>query len=390
MSFDTIINRFGTHCAKWDMMEPIFGVPADGGLAMWVADTDFRPPQVVLNKMQDMVDHGIFGYVKPDEEYHDAIAWWMKTRHDWQIDPSWIFTTTGLINAVALCLDTFSAPGDGVVLFTPVYHVFAKTIRAAGRRVVECPLVNTDGRYEMDFDAYDAMMTGSKTMVILCSPHNPGGRVWTRQELQGLADFCKRHDLLLISDDIHHDLVFPGHTHLPITNVDRSITDRTIILTAPSKTFNVAGLHTGNVIIEDDDLRAKFAARMAALGVAGNSFGQFAAMAAYSPQGAVWVDELVAYLDGNRRMFDAAIAEIPGLGSMTLDATYLAWVDFSGTGMTRQEFTTRVEQVAKIAANHGYTFGTGGEMYLRFNFGTQSSRVAEACDRLRAAFGDLQ
>ena len=389
MEFDKIIDRFGTDCAKWDLMEEIYGVPADGGLAMWVADTDFRAPQVVLDKMQALVDHGIFGYVRP-EEYLSSICWWMKTRHNWTVDPGWIFTTTGLINAVGLCLDTFSEPGDGVILFTPVYHVFAKNIRAAGRQVVECPMVNSNGRYEMDFDAYDAQMTGTERMVILCSPHNPGGCVWSRDELQKLGDFIKRHDLILISDEIHHDLVFPGHTHLPMTQADRSVVDRTIMLTAPSKTFNVAGLHSGNVIIEDDDLRERFAARMGALGVAGNTFGQFAASAAYSPEGAAWVDQLMPYLDNNRKMFDAAIAKIPGLESMPLQSTFLAWVDFSGTGMTTREFTERVEQVAKIAVNHGGPFGTGGEMFLRFNFGTQKSRVADACERLQSAFGDLQ
>lgn len=390
MDFDRIINRRGTDCTKWDRMEATYGVPAQDGLPMWVADTDFQAPRVVLDKMQALVDHGIFGYVDLDHDYHAAIAWWMKTRHDWHVDPAWIFTTTGLVNAVGLCLDTFTVPGDGVVLFTPVYHSFAKVIRAGGRRVVECPLVNTQGRYEMDFSAYDAMMTGSETMVILCSPHNPGGQVWSRSELQGLADFCKRHDLKLISDEIHHDLVYPGHRHMPMTEVDRSIVDRTMMLTAPSKTFNIAGLHTGNVIIEDGDLRAQFGARMDALSLAGNSVGQFAAAAAYSPDGAAWVDALMPYLDANRRMFDAAIAGIPGLASMALESTYLAWVDFTDTGMERQEFTRRVEQVAKIGVNHGPTFGTGGDAFLRFNLGTQRVRVAEACDRLRAAFGDLQ
>ncbi len=390
MDFDRIIDRTGKDSFKWDKMEAIYGVPATDGIPMWVADTDFQAPQVVLDKIQSLVDHGVFGYVDLNEGYHGAISWWMKTRHDWEVDPAWIFTTTGLVNAVGLCIDTFTKPDDGVVLFTPVYHSFAKVIRAAGRRVVECPLVNSDGRYEMDFDAYDAMMTGSETVVILCSPHNPGGRVWSRDELQGVADFCKRHDLKLISDEIHHDLVFPGNRHIPITNVDRSIVERTIMLTAPSKTFNVAGLHTGNVIIEDDDLRAVFAARMAALCLAGNSVGQSAAMAAYSPQGAVWADAQVTYLDHNRQMFDAAIADIPGLASMKLDSTFLAWVDFSGTGMSRQEFTNRVEQVAKIAVNHGTSFGTGGENFLRFNLGTQRARIKDACNRLRTAFGDLQ
>ena len=311
MSFDDLIDRHGTHCSKWDMMEQVYGVPREDGLAMWVADTDYRAPAPVLNKIRDMVEHGVFGYVNCDQPYKDAIRWWMRTRHDWAVDADAIFTTTGLVNGVGMCLDTFTEPGDGVVLFTPVYHAFAKVIRNAGREVVECLMVNNDGRYEMDFEAYDAQMTGKEKMVILCSPHNPGGRVWTQEELQAVADFAKRHDLLLLSDEIHHDLVYPGHTHIPMQNAAPEITDRLLMLTAPSKTFNIAGLHTGQVIIPDQELRGRFAKRMAALSLAPNSVGQLACAAAYSAEGAQWVDDQVAYLDENRRVFDSAIAEIP-------------------------------------------------------------------------------
>jgi cystathionine beta-lyase len=390
MDFDTLIDRRGTHCAKWDMMESLYGVSPDDGLAMWVADMDFAVPSVVTDKMRKMADHGVYGYVNCEAPYKDAIRWWMQNRHGWEVEPDAIFTTTGLVNGVGMCLDTFTKPGDGIVLFTPVYHAFAKVIRNAGREVVECLMTNTDGRYEMDFDAYDAQMTGKEKMVILCSPHNPGGRVWSQAELQAVADFAKRHDLILLSDEIHHDLVYPGHTHIPMQNAVPEVTERLLMLTAPSKTFNFAGLHTGQVIIPDPHLREQFQRRMLALALASNSAGQYATAAAYSPEGAKWADQLVAYLDGNRQVFDAAIEKIPGLSSMPLAATYLSWVDFSGTGMSREEFTKRVEQGARIAANHGTTFGTGGENFLRFNLGTQRSRIEEACARLAEAFSDLQ
>jgi len=389
MSFDDIIERRGTHCDKWDMMEARFGVPQDRGLAMWVADMDFRPPQVVLDAVQAQADHGVFGYFGDESEYRAAIKWWMETRHGWTIDPDHIFTTHGLVNGAALCIDTFTQPGDGVVLFTPVYHSFARVIKAGGRRVVECEMTLADGRYEMDFNAYDAQMDGSARMVILCSPHNPGGRVWNRAELQAVAAFAKRHELILVSDEIHHDLVMPGHTHIPMTALE-GIEDRLVMMTATTKTFNIAGAHVGNVIIADPDLREKFATRMTALGMSANSFGLFMATAAYSPEGAAWVDALVTYLDGNRKLFDAGVNAIPGMKSMPLEATYLAWVSFEDTGMERSEFTRRVEQVACIAANHGPTFGKGGENWLRFNIATPRSRVQEAIERLTAAFGDLQ
>ena len=387
--FDPIIDRKGTHCAKWDMMEPIYGVSPDDGLAMWVADMDFRPPQTVIDAVQAQVDLGIFGYFGDDSTYKAAIQRWMKTRHGWEVDPDAIFTTHGLVNGTALCVDTFTAPGDGVVLFTPVYHAFARVIKAAGRDVVECRMTNQDGRYLMDFDAYDAQMTGREKMVILCSPHNPGGRVWTREELEQVAEFARRHDLILVSDEIHHDLVMPGHKHLPMANIE-GIADRLVMMTSTNKTFNLSGAHTGNVIIEDANLRGRFAARMAGLGMSPNSFGLHMATAAYSPEGAEWVDALVAYLDENRRIFDAGINAIPGLHSMELESTYLSWVDFSGTGMERSEFTSRVEKTARIAANHGPTFGSGGEEFLRFNLATPRARVEEAVSRMKDAFSDLQ
>ena len=389
MNFDRPIDRRGTHSMKWDMMETLYGVSPDDGISMWVADMDFKPPQCVLDSVQAMQDHGVYGYFGDDTAYKDAICWWMKSRHGWDVDRAGIFTTHGLVNGTAMCVETFTAPGDGVVLFTPVYHAFAKVIKASGRQVVECELVNNAGRYEMDFDAYDAQMTGSETMVILCSPHNPGGRVWTKAELEGVAAFAKRHDLILVSDEIHHDLVFDGNTHIPMSKIE-GVADRLVMMTATTKTFNIAGSHSGNVIIENPDLRAKFGAKMMALGLSPNSFGLVMATAAYSPDGAAWVDQLVGYLAENKRLFDEGINAIPGLASMSLESTYLAWVDFSGTGMAAADFTNRVQSDAKIAVNHGPTFGKGGEEFLRFNIAAPRAVIEEAVERVQKAFADLQ
>ena len=389
MSFDEIVDRRGTHSVKWDAMEALYGVPADDGISMWVADMDFRPPQCISNAVAKMHEHGVYGYYGDDAPYREAICWWMKTRHGWEVDPAGIFTTHGLVNGTAMCVDAFTNPGEGVVLFTPVYHAFAKVISAAGRDVVECEMSNVNGRYELDFDAYDAQMTGNETMLVLCSPHNPSGRVWSKGELQAVAAFAKRHELILVSDEIHHDLVFDGHTHIPMAKI-AGIEDSLVIMTATTKTFNIAGSHSGNVIIADPDLRARFGARMMAMGLSPNSFGLFMAEAAYSPDGASWVDDLIQYLDGNRKVFDAGVNAIPSLKSMDMASTYLAWVDFANTGMSREEFTSRVQQNARIAANHGPTFGKGGESFLRFNFATPRARVIEAVERLQMAFGDLQ
>ena len=390
MNFDQLIDRRGSRSAKWDMMEKIYGVPADTGLAMWVADMEFRPPACVQQAVGKMAAHGVYGYFGDDTACLDAIRWWMRTRHGWEVDAGAIFSTHGLVNGFGICLDAFTATGDGIVLMTPVYHAFAKVIKAAGRNVVECPLKTVTGRHEMDFSAWDRQMTGRERLLVLCSPHNPGGRVWTADELQGVAAFCQRHDLLLISDEVHHDLVFPGQAHVPMPVAAPQIIDRLIMMTATTKTFNIAAAQIGNVIIPDAALRVRFANRMMALGISPNAFGMHMATAAYCAEGAAWVDALMAYLDENRRVFDAGVNAIPGLASMPLQATYLAWVDFSGTGMDRAEFTGRVEKTAGIATNHGYTFGAGGETFLRFNIGAPRAQIIEAVRRLQQAFGDLQ
>ena len=390
MTFDTPINRVGSHCVKWDSMQSLYGLSPDEGLAMWVADMEFRPPQVVQQALERMVAHGVYGYFGDDSAYRASIQWWMKSRHGWQFEADSIFTTHGLVNGTALCIDAFTAPGDGVILLTPVYHAFSRIIKAAGREVVECPLVLQDGVAQLDIAGWDARMTGREKLLILCSPHNPGGRVWTVEELRAVADFCRRHDLILISDEIHHDLVFPGQSHTVMANAVPEIADRLVMMTATTKTFNIAGAHIGNVIISDPVLHKAFANKINAMGISPNSFGMHMATAAYSPEGAAWVDDLMRYLEGNRRLFDEGIAAIPGLRSTPLEATYLAWVDFSGTGMTPAEVVDRVETVAKIATNHGASFGTGGEAFLRFNLACPRAQVAEAVDRLAGAFADLQ
>ena len=390
MDFDEVIDRRGTHSSKWDTMEELYGVSPDSGLSMWVADMDFRAPKIIQEKLHGINSHGIYGYYGDYKEYNNSIKWWMKNRHNWEIDTSWIFTTHGLVNGTGLCIDAFTKPGDGIILFTPVYYQFSNLVEAARRKVVECPLKLIDNHYHFDFVAYERNLSGDEKMVILCSPHNPGGRVWTKNELQEVAKFAKKHDLVLVSDEIHHDLVYPNksHTVMPIANP--SVCDRLVMMTATTKTFNIAGAHSGNVIIPNPNLRQKFSQRIKALGISPNSFGLFMATAAYSPEGAQWLDELLHYIDGNRVIFDKEVNKIPGLSSMPLEGTYLAWVDFSGTGMEEEEFIYRVQEKAKIAVNHGSTFGTGGEKFLRFNLATPRTLVVEATKRLTDAFSDLQ
>ncbi|UWQ37566.1 PatB family C-S lyase [Leisingera aquaemixtae] len=390
MDFDTIIDRCGTHSSKWDKMETLFGVSPQDGLAMWTADSDYQTAPCVIKAVKKAAEHGVFGYSWQHPEYLQAVQWWMKTRHSWDIQTDWVLTTQGLGNAIALSLDVWSRPGDGVVIFSPVYHEFAHKVNKAGRTVTECPLARDGDTYNLDLDDAQARLNGSEKLLLWCSPQNPSGRVWTPEELRAVAAFAKRNDLILVSDEIHHDLVYPGSTFVPMDAAAPDARARTVTLTAASKTFNIAGQRTGNMIIPDPELRAAMRQRLNTLDYDPSALGVAMITAAYSPEGAEWVDAQIAHLEGNRKLFDDAVNALPGLKSLPLQSTYLAWVDFSGTGMSREEFIKRLRKDAKIATSPGDGFGTGGEFMERFNLATQRARVEDACRRLTSAFSDLQ
>ncbi|WP_027244936.1 MalY/PatB family protein [Leisingera daeponensis] len=390
MDFDTIIDRRGTRSSKWDKMETLFGVSPQDGLAMWTADSDYQTAPCVIEAVKKAAEHGVFGYSWQHPEYLQAVQWWMKTRHSWDIETDWVLTTQGLGNAIALSLDVWSRPGDGVVIFSPVYHEFAHKVNKAGRTVTECPLARDGDTYNLDLDDAQSRLNGTEKLLLWCSPQNPSGRVWTPEELRAVAAFAQRNDLILVSDEIHHDLVYPGSTFVPMDAAAPEARAWTVTLTAASKTFNIAGQRTGNMIIPDPELRAAMRQRLNTLDYDPSALGVAMITAAYSPEGAEWVDAQIAHLEGNRKLFDDAVNALPGLKSLPLQSTYLAWVDFSGTGMSRAEFIKRLREDAKIATSPGDGFGTGGEFMERFNLATQRARVEEACRRLTAAFSDLQ
>ena len=389
-NFDEVIDRIGTHSSKWDTMEAKYGVSAENGIAMWVADMDFRAPQAVQDALAGALDHGVHGYFGDDSEYRAALISWVKRRHQWDVQPDWIINAHGLGNAISLCIRSFSKPGEGIIVFSPVYHSFARIINATDRRIVESELMQRDGRYHMDLDTLAASLNGDEKMIIFCSPHNPGGRVWSRDELQKLAYFCERHDLILISDEVHNDLVYKGQKHHVLACAVPSICHRLVTLIATTKTFNLAGCMIGSMIAADDVIRSRLA-RVTAAG-AGKSFnriGMLMCTAAWQA-GDAWLDELIDYLGANKKIFEDGVAKIPGVRVMSIEATYLCWIDFTDTGMDRDEFTRRVEQDAQIAVNYGNGFGKGGDAFLRFNIACRRDLVIEAVDRLTCAFTDLQ
>ena len=387
--FDEVIDRRGTHSSKWDSLADRFGLTDPDVIPMWVADMDFAAAPPVLHALQGLIDHRVLGYFGDEGEMNDALTGWLTTRHGWTPEREWICWSHGLVAGVGFCLQAFTDPGDGVVVFSPVYHAFGRTIRAARRDLIESELRNVQGRYEMDLETLDRELPAHAKIVILCSPHNPGGRVWTPEELRALADFCRDRDLLLVSDEIHHDLVYPGATHHVTAKVAPDILDRLVTMAAPTKTFNLASALTGAVIIANPELRKKFSQAKAACGSGSiNRFGAIAATAAYQ-HGAPWLDALIPYLQANRDRLHRAVAEhMPGVRAMPLEATYLAWLDFSGTGHPPEEIIRAVEREAKIAVNRGPTFGKGGETWLRFNFACPRATLETAIGRLVDVFGN--
>ena len=388
IDFDEVLDNRNHHLEKWDEVAERYGVPGDSGIPLWIADMDFRAPPAVNAALQKMVDHGVHGYYGPDDSFREALVGWMARRHDWTVQPEWALQTHGLGNALAVIINTCSAPGEGVIVFSPVYHSFMRIIKANDRRVHATPLRLEDGRFHMDIAALEASLTGDEKILFLCSPHNPGGRVWNAGELREVADFCRRRDIILVSDEVHHDLIMPGHSHSILAKVAPDLSDMLITLVATSKTFNIAGIETGTMMVENEHLRRRIARVRGAMNISNNRFGMVMAEAAYR-EGDAWLDALIPYLDRNRQLLNAAIGDIAGLSVMNLEATYLAWVDFSGTGMAREEFISRLTAVG-LAPSEGRTFGPEGELCMRFNIACRHALLDEAMRRLADAFSGLQ
>jgi cystathionine beta-lyase len=387
--FDRVIDRRNTMSAKWDRMGLACGLDAEDAIAMWVADMDFEAPSSVKEALRAEVERSTHGYYSSNAGWRSACADWLLRRHHWSIDPDWVSTAPGIVSAIGLILQAVSAPDDEGIVFSTAYHAFRTIIEANGRRIHNVPMPTEQGRYRMDFDRLAETLTERAKVVLFCSPHNPGGRVWDAEEIVRLARFCEDNDLILVSDEIHNDLVYPGARHVPTAIAAPFVMDRLYTCVAATKTFNLAGAHVGAVITSNPELKKKLDARINAAGLASyNLFGMIATEAAWRG-GDEWLDQLVPYLDGNRKHFDAGIVRaIPGTRSMPLEATYLAWVDFEGTGLERADFMDRITHRARIGVSPGPQFGPGGEMHVRFNFATQRHWIDEALARLAEAFAN--
>jgi cystathionine beta-lyase len=337
------------------------------------------------------VQRATHGYYADTGSWAAALVEWMSRRHGVRIDPAWVSPTPGIVSGLGLILQAVSSPGDEVVVFPPAYHAFRRIIVANERRILDAQLVERQGRYTMDLDALHGKLSPRTKVVFLCSPHNPGGTAWSADELRALADLCAERDLILVSDEIHCDLTFSGAKHTPTITAAPHVADRLITCVAATKTFNLAGAHVGACVVSNPALKKKLDARIAACGVGSyNAFGMAATEAAWRT-GEAWLDALLPYLENNRDLFHARIeAAAPGARSMRLDGTYMAWVDFSATGLAPEDVAARVAKRARIYASPGEQFGPGGTTWLRFNFATPRPILEDALDRLDEAFADLR
>ncbi len=386
--FDTQLALRGRHATKYDSMGKALGVSDPDTIPMWVADMDFPAAPAILDALRAEVDLGYIGYFGNPEPANQAAADWYGSRHGWDVDPGWVRYTHGVVSGFGDALAAFSDPGDAVIVFAPVYHAFGRQAKAMGREIVESPLVIRDGQYHMDLGALQSMLSGREKIVTFCSPHNPGGRIWEPSEIRALVDFCQRNDLVLISDEIHMDLTFPGTVFTPTAVAAPDCLDRLVVLTAASKGFNVAGGETGLLLVPDAARRKVIDRIILDRESSPNRFGMAIVRAAFAESGD-WSDAVRAYLAENFRVFAERMNAIPGVSIMPMQATYLTWVDFTPLGMSDKELMERLLK-AGVAPSPGTQFGTGGEGHMRFNIALPRPTLMAAIERIESAFVDIQ
>lgn len=387
-NFDEIIDRRGTDCIKYDALPQFFG--ADGLLPVWVADMDFRTPDFVMNAVRKRLEHEILGYTFRGDSYHEAIQGWLKRRHNWEVRREWISFSPGVVSALTMAVMAFTQPGEKVVVQPPVYFPFYESVRGSKRRIVENPLKLVDGRYCFDLEDLEQKIDDQTKMLLLCSPHNPGGMVWSRTELEALYDVCASRNVLVVSDEIHADLLYPGQVHTPFAAVSEKAAQNSIVCMAPSKTFNLAGLSTSFVVIPNPELMKEYERLLRTLHVnMGNIPGAVALEAAYT-SGDDWLNQLMEYVEGNYRFLENFFLEnLPEVKVMKPEATFLVWLDFRAYGMKDKELNRFIVEKARVGLNNGGRFGTGGDGFMRINLGCPRSVLAEALTRLKNAFQAL-
>lgn len=377
--FDTVINRRGTNSYKWDIVKEEDVIP------LWVADMDFKAAPAILEALKKRVEHGVFGYTLVPDSYYEAIINWFARRHNWQIDRSWIIYTTGVVPAVSCAIKALTLPGEKVLIQTPDYNCFFSSIKNNGCEVAENELVRRGDSYEVDFEDFERQCADEKTTVfLLCNPHNPAGRLWTKEELERMNDICLAHGVRVISDEIHCELVMPGHRFTPFAAISDACRDNSVVLNSPTKAFNIAGLQIANIICADPAMRRRIDRAVNINEVCDvNPFGVVALQAAYN-ESEEWLDSLNHYIWGNYLALKEFIAkELPRLEVTRLEGTYLAWVDIKATGLTSDEAYGKLMKEGRVYVNSGTMYGRrAGEGYLRINLACPRATLLEGMKRM--------
>ena len=396
-NFDEIVERRGTHCVKWDES------PSDDVIPLWVADMDFKAAPAILEAVRKRAEHGVFGYTVVEEDYYVAVINWFRRRHNWRIHREEILYTTGVVPAMSVAIKALTMPGEKVLILSPDYNCFFSSVRNNGCEVLETPLrlvsppesggaggglKNRHPSFEVDFIDFEAKCADEKTTVfLLCNPHNPTGRVWTKEELERMNDICLKHNVKVVSDEIHCELMMPGHTFQPFAAVSEACRKNSVILNSPSKSFNIAGLQIANIICSQPEWRRRIDRAININEVCDvNPFGPVALIAAYN-ECEDWIDELNQYLWGNYTVLCDFIGKnLPQWKVCPLEGTYLPWVDVSAMGIPVEELCDRLLREAKVWINPGTMYGPeSGKGYVRFNIATQRSRLIEALERIKAS-----
>lgn len=387
--FDRINERRNTECVKWDGVKDVFG--RDDVLPFWVADMDFKAPNEVIEVITKKAEHGIYGYPYRTESCLQSIIKWVNKRHGWAVDKDWLTFTPGVVPALSIAVLTFTKPGDKVIIQTPIYPPFYNVIKDNGREVVKNPLKFENNRYTMDFEDLQRKIDSGAKMIILCSPHNPVGRVWDEEELNKLSEMCIKNDVLLISDEIHADIVYGDNKHLPIAGRFAEMKKRTITCMAPSKTFNIAGLSSSFIIIPDEKLRAAFNSKVNSLFIGGANVFGLAAMEATYTYGQEWLDELLVYLEKNAEFAVKYIEEnIPQIKTTKPEGTYLMWLDFSSLNITHEELKSLLINKAKVGLNSGLDFGEEGNGHMRLNIACPREILKKGLDGIAQAINSIK
>ena len=387
--FDAVVDRHNTNSIKWDFAEEIFKVK--GILPMWVADMDFQVPEPVIDAINKVADHGIFGYTGVTESYYEALVYWMKNHHNWDIEKEWVAFTPGGVPALYMLVRAFTKPGDQVVVQTPVYYPFFSAISSGNCEMLDNPLRLVNGFYTMDLADLENKVSNRTKMIILCSPHNPVGRVWREAELRDLGELCVKNDILVVSDEIHQDIVFDGYKHVPFASISREFASRSIMVTGASKTFNLAGLQMSSIVIPNSALMRRFSKTVQDCGLfLPNIFALAATEAAYR-HGGPWLEQLIKYLQGNLAFLNSYITKrIPGLKVIQPEGTYLVWLDFRDCGIDPARLGKFVHEDAKVALDEGTKFGCKEDGFERMNIACPRATLVEGLRRIEEAIRKIR